>query len=153
MEENETMIPSDLCDATSTCNSYRKESFLQKLNCAINRQNDINMGCNGEDTRAHPAGRVCVPESGQEQPRVYPAGGRPAGPLQVAKGVGQAGLTALEFGRLPQPSQGAQAKYSLSLTHLADLIKYNVDAGHMKYRKLQHNTLVDSLEELQYLTI
>lgn len=74
MEEN-TMIPSDLCEATSTCNSYRKDSFLQKLNCAINRQNYINMGCNGEDTRAHPAGRVCVPESGQEQPGVYPAGG------------------------------------------------------------------------------
>lgn len=87
MEEN-TMIPSDPCEATSTCNSYRKDSFLQKLNCAMNRQNDINMGCNGEDTCTHPARRICVPKSGQEQPGVYPAGGRLAGPLQVEQGVG-----------------------------------------------------------------
>ncbi|XP_070159725.1 A-kinase anchor protein 17A isoform X4 [Polyergus mexicanus] len=131
MEEN-TMIPSDLCEATSTCNSYRKDSFLQKLNCAINRQNDINMGCNGEDTRAHSAGRVCVPESGQEQPGVYPAGGRPAGPLQVAKSVGQAGFTALEFGRLPQRSQ-AEAKDDFPTRHSWD--SYFRDAKHMNELK------------------
>lgn len=123
MEEN-TMIPSDPCEATSTCNSYRKDSFLQKLNCAMNRQNNINMGCNGEDTCTHPAGRICVSQSGQEQPGVYPAGRRPAGPLQVAKGVGQVGFAALEFVRVPHRSQGA--KVQLSLLYNLALIKYNV---------------------------
>lgn len=113
------MISSDPCEATSTCNSYRKDSFLQKLNCAMNRQNDINMGCNGEDTSTHSAGRVYVPESGQEQSEVYLAGGLPAGPVQVAKGIGQVELAVLESGRLPQHSQGARAKYTSLIRSLA----------------------------------
>lgn len=64
------------------------------------------MGGNGEDTRAYTAGRVCVPEGGQEHLRIYSVGGRPAGPMQVAEGAGQAGFAALESGRLHEYSQG-----------------------------------------------
>lgn len=100
------MISSDLCDATSTCNSSSKGSFLQKLNCAMNRQNNIDMGGNGEDTRAYTAGRICIPESGQEHSGIHSVGGRPAGSMQVAKGVSQARLTAVESGWLPECPQG-----------------------------------------------
>lgn len=72
----------------------------------MNRQNNINMGGNGEDTLTHTAGRVCVSESGQKHPGIYPAGGRPAGPMQVAKGAGQIGHATFESGWLFQCSQG-----------------------------------------------
>lgn len=71
----------------------------------MNRQNDINMGGNGEDTLAYTAGRIRIPESGQEHSGIHSAGGRPAGPVQVAEGVSQTGLAALESGWLPQRAQ------------------------------------------------
>lgn len=40
----------------------------------MNRQNNINMGGNGEDTRAYTARRIRIPESGQEHPGIHPAG-------------------------------------------------------------------------------
>lgn len=79
----------------------------------MNRQNDIDMGGNGEDTFAYTAGRIRIPESGQEHSGIHSAGGRPAGPVQVAEGVSQAGLAALESGRLPQCPQG---KYNSNRT-------------------------------------
>jgi len=72
----------------------------------MNRQNNINMGGNGEDTHAHTAGRVCVPESGQKHSGIYSTGGRPARPVQVAKGAGQIGHAAFESGWLFQRPQG-----------------------------------------------
>lgn len=105
MEES-TMISSDPCDATSTCNSFSKHSFLQKLNCAMNRQNNINMGGNGEDSHARTAGRIRVSESGQEHAGIHPAGGRPAGPVQVAEDTGQTRLAAFETPWLFQCPQG-----------------------------------------------
>lgn len=104
------MIPSDPCDATSTCNSFSKDSFLQTLNCAINRQNYIDMGGNGEDTRAYTAGRILIPESGQEHLGIHPAGGRPAGPVQVAESAGQIGFATVESVRLLQCSQGPRGR-------------------------------------------
>lgn len=72
----------------------------------MNRQNNINMGGNGEDTRAYTAGRVCISESGQEHLGIHSARGRPAGPMQVAEGASQTGFAAVESGRLPQCPQG-----------------------------------------------
>lgn len=88
----------------------RKDSSLQKLNCAINRKNYFNMGGNGEDSLVRAAGRVCISEGGQKHFRIYPTGGRFAGPMQVAKGVGQVGFSTLEFGWLPQCTQGMAAE-------------------------------------------
>lgn len=76
----------------------------------MNRQNNIDMGGNGEDTRAYTAGRVRIPESGQEHSGIHPAGGRPAGPMQVAEGASQAGLAAAESGRLLQCPQGPRGR-------------------------------------------
>lgn len=95
MEEKNRQVIRAKPRALVTISSH-KDSFLQKLNCAINRKNNINMGGNGEDTRAYTARRVCVPEGSQEHLRIYPAGGRPAGPMQVVEGAGQVGFTALE---------------------------------------------------------
>lgn len=64
------------------------------------------MGGNGEDTFVYTARRVCVPQSSQKHLRVYPIGGRPAGPMQVAEGAGQAGYAALESGWFLKSSQG-----------------------------------------------
>lgn len=75
------------------------------------------MGCNGEDTCTHSAGRVCIPESGQEQPGVYLPGGLPAGPVQVAKSIGQIEPAKLASGRLLQRSQGTSAKYKFILRY------------------------------------
>jgi len=101
------MIPSDPCDATSTCNNSSKDSFLQTLNCAMNRQNNIDMGGNGEDTHAYTAG--------QEHSGIHPAGRRPAGSVQVVEGVSQAGLAAFESGWLLQCPQGKLAGFDRTI--------------------------------------
>lgn len=76
----------------------------------MNRQNNINMGGNGEDTHAHTAGRVCISESGQKHSGIYATGGRPAGPMQVGKGVGQIGHATSESGWLFHRFEGMAAK-------------------------------------------
>lgn len=46
------------------------------------------MGGNGEDTQVRAARRIRVPEGGQEHPGNYTAGGRSAGQVEIAKGIG-----------------------------------------------------------------
>lgn len=64
------------------------------------------MGGNGEDSCIHTAGRIRVSESGQEHAGIHPAGGRPAGPMQVAESIGQVGLATFESSRFSQCPQG-----------------------------------------------
>jgi len=66
------------------------------------------MGGNGEDSRSHIAGRIRVSKSGQEHAGIHPAGGRPAGPMQVAKGTGQIGLATFESCWISQCPQGTR---------------------------------------------
>lgn len=73
------------------------------------------MGGNGEDTCADTARRIRVPEGGQEHPGIYSAGGRPAGPMQVAEGVGPIGLAELESRRFRQCPEGTSDCYSIVL--------------------------------------
>lgn len=104
--------------------AFSKDSFLQTLNCAINRQNYIDMGGNGEDTRAYTAGRIRIPKSSQEHVGIHPAGGRPAGPVQVAESAGQVGLATVESVRLLQCSQGKTVKFHRAIHFQLSTVKF-----------------------------
>lgn len=74
--------------------------------CAINRQNNINMGGNGEGTPVDKARRVCLPQSRQEHIGVREIRGGPRRQIQASASSGETRRAAPEPGRLPKRLKG-----------------------------------------------
>jgi hypothetical protein len=66
----------------------------------INRENNINMGGNGEDTPFNTARRIYMPKGSQEYVRIYQIRGGSWRQIQTSTSVGKTQRAAFEFSRI-----------------------------------------------------
>ena len=77
----------------------------------IIRQNNINMGRNGENTLSHKAGRIWLVESDKEYPGVHQTGRGCQGSKQTEPSFGQTRLSVPEIGRIYKYPKGSLKKF------------------------------------------